>query len=486
VSDKAWGGRFARDTDRDLAAFARSLPLDRRLWPYDLALSAAHVRMLAHRGILSQADADALLAGLVDLERAFGAGEVELPEEGEDIHLAIEGLLFARLGEVAGRLHTGRSRNDQVATDLHLYLRDVAHRQSAALTGLLGALWERSRQALDQGVVVPGYTHTQRAQPVLLAHLWLAHFDALERDRGRLADLVRRANRSPLGAAALAGSPHPLDAALTARLLGFDAPYDNSLDAVSDRDFLVEYLAFAALCGVHLSRMADEAILWTTAEFGFAALEDDAAFGSSLMPQKKNPEAFEHVRARAGRLAGVLAGFLATLKGLPLAYNSDLQESHHALYTAADTLDGMLAAVRRLLEALVVQPERMAQAASDPLMLATDAADLLVRRGVPFRTAHRQVGELVAEAAARGVGLGELAADVVAAHAPALAPADLARLTAQGAVAARATHGGTAPARVAEALERARARLAPPPLPPPPPRAADVAHAPLPLEEVSR
>jgi argininosuccinate lyase len=479
VSDKAWGGRFAKDTDSDLAAFARSLPLDQRLWPYDLALSTAHARMLAAQGIIDGADGARLVDALVDLATAFERGEVSVAADQEDIHMAIEALLFERVGDVAGRLHTGRSRNDQVATDLHLYLRRVAVDHSEALTALMAALVARADEALAAGVVLPGYTHTQHAQPVLLAHHWLAHFEALDRDRDRLADLARRANRSPLGAAALAGSPHPLDSTLTARLLGFDGPYANSLDAVADRDFIAEYLAFAALCGVHLSRMAEEAVLWTSAEFQFAVLDDDAAFGSSLMPQKKNPEAFEHVRGRSGRLLGVLAGFLATLKALPLAYDSDLQESHYALYTAADTLGGMLGALARLLASLAVRPDAMARAAADPLMLATDAADLLVKRGVPFRAAHRQIGELVAVASERGVGLADLDRDTFATHAPALTPEDLARLTAAAAVAARATHGGTAPARVAEALAAARARLAPPALPPPPPTAADVARLPV-------
>lgn len=484
MSDKAWGGAFEHDTDQGLAAFARSLPLDQRLWPFDLALSAAHVRMLAAQGIVSAADGKALLAGLVALADDLGSGAATLPEDGEDVHMAVEGLLFARIGEVAGRLHTGRSRNDQVATDLHLYLRHVAHRQTEALGALMAALVEHARVALENEVVLPGYTHTQHAQPILLAHQLLAHVDALDRDRGRLADLTWRAQRSPLGAAALAGSPHPLDSGLTARLLGFDGPYANSLDAVSDRDFIAEYLAFAALCGVHLSRMAEEAVLWTTAEFGFAVIADEAAFGSSLMPQKKNPEAFEHVRGRSGRLLGVLAGFLATLKALPLSYNSDLQESHQALYQASDTLGGMLSAMTRLYGALAWRTDRMARAAADPLMLATDAADLLVRRGVPFRAAHRQVGELVGEAMARGVGFADLPGDVVAAHAPDLAPGDLASLTAKAGVSARATAGGTAPRQVAAALERAASRLSAPPLPPPPPTAREIALAPLPTEEV--
>jgi argininosuccinate lyase len=484
VSDKAWGGRFERETDQALAQFARSLPLDHRLAPYDLALSAAHVRMLAAQGVIGAEDGRLLLDALAALADEFAQGTVEMRDTDEDIHLLVERLLSERIGEPAGRLHTGRSRNDQVATDFHLYLRAVAHSQAEVLTALLETLLGCASEALDAGLLLPGLTHTQHAQPVLLAHHWLAHFEALARDRERLADLSRRANRSPLGAAALAGSPHPLEPALTARLLGFEGPYRNSMDAVADRDFIVEYLAFAALTGVHLSRMAEEAIAWTTSEYGFATLEDDVAFGSSIMPQKKNPEGFEHVRGRSGRLIGVLTGFLATLKALPLAYNSDLQESHQALYTAADTLSGMLYATGRLIAGLVVRPEAMARSANDPLMLATDAADLLARRGVPFRTAHRQVGALVAEAAARSVGLGELDAETVRRHAPALAPDDLARLTAAGAVAARATQAGTAPERVAEALAEAKARLAQPAMPPPPPTVREIQRAALSAQEV--
>lgn len=484
MSDKAWGGRFERETDAALAAFARSLPLDHRLAPYDLALSAAHVRMLASQGVIEAQDGQVLLDALATLADDFARGAIELGERDEDIHLLVERVLSERVGEAAGRLHTGRSRNDQVATDLRLYLRAIAATQADVLTALLETLLARAAAALEAGTLLPGLTHTQHAQPVLLAHHWLAHFEALARDRERLADLMRRANRSPLGSAALAGSPHPLDPALTARLLGFDGPCRNSMDAVADRDFIVEYLAFAALCGVHLSRMAEEAIAWTTSEYGFATLEDDVAFGSSIMPQKKNPEAFEHVRGRSGRLLGVLTGFLATLKALPLAYNSDLQESHYALYTAADTLAGMLYATGRLIAGLVVRPEAMARAAADPLMLATDAADLIARRGVPFRTAHRQVGELVAEAAAHGMGLGDLDPETVARHAPALRPEDLGRLTAEGAVAARATLAGTAPTRVAEALAEARTRLDPPPMPPPPPTVRDIIGAALTAQEV--
>jgi len=396
--------------------------------------------------------------------------------------MAVERALTARIGEAAARLHTGRSRNDQVALDLRLFLRAAAHRIMDDLTRLMATLADMADTALAEEIVLPGYTHLQRAQPILLAHQLLAHAEAFDRDRGRLSDLARRANCSPLGSAALAGSPLPLDPHLTAALLGFATPCANSVDAVADRDFLAEFLAFAALCGVHLSRIAEEMILWTSGEFAFAELADFAAFGSSLMPQKKNPEAFEHVRGRSGRLIGVLSGFLATLKALPLAYDSDLQESHTALYSAVDTLHGMLEAVTILLRSLHLSRERMAQAADDPLLLATDLADALVARGVPFRTAHHQVGLLVGAAYRAGVGLRSLPPEEVRRIAPDLPLDVLTGVTARASAESRRTWGGTAPERVREGLGALRQRLSQPPaLPPPPPDARTVASTPLPV-----
>ncbi len=478
MSTKPWGGRFSAEPDPELAQFARSYPLDLRLLPQDLAGSAAHARMLAAQGILSPADAQSILEGLGTLAREVAEGrspiDPQSPDE-EDVHMAVERVLTARIGEPAKRLHTGRSRNDQVAVDLRLYLRTVAHTIMTDLTDLLARLVDRASEALSQEIVLPGYTHLQRAQPVLLAHVLLAHAEALDRDRGRLSDLAVRANRSPLGSAALAGSTLPLDPFLTSALLGFDGPFANSVDAVADRDFLAEFLAFAALAGVHMSRIAEEMILWTTTEFGFAELADSAAFGSSLMPQKKNPEAFEHVRGRSGRLVGILTGFLTTLKGLPLAYDSDLQESHTALYSAADTLHGMLRALDTLMGAVTFSAERMARAAEDPLLLATDLADALVARGVPFRTAHHQVGALVGEAARSGTGLRTLPSEVIRELAPSLPPNLVGAINAHTSAGSRTTPGGTAPDAAASALSALRMRVAnPPPLPPPAPTVDDV------------
>jgi argininosuccinate lyase len=486
MSDKAWGGRFGSGPDQVLDAFSRSLPLDVRLLPYDLAGSAAHVAMLLRQGILPSQDGERILEGLLALSRQAEEGPLPLGEADEDVHLAVERLLTERIGEAALRMHAGRSRNDQVAVDLRLYVRALAHDTMDGLTRVMAALLSRAEAAFAAGILLPGYTHLQRAQPILLAHHLLAHWEALDRDRDRLADLARRANRSPLGAAALAGSSLPLDPKYTAQLLGFDDVCANSLDAVADRDFLAEFLSFAALTGIHLSRLAEEGILWTTAEFAFAELEDWAAFGSSLMPQKKNPEAFEHVRGRSGRLVCLWAGFMTTLKGLPLAYDSDLQESHYALYAAVDTLLPMLAATEKLLLALRFARVRMREAAADPLLLATDLADDLVRAGVPFRTAHRQVGELVGEAVRRGVPLSSLDPDTVAAHAPSLPLRRLSELSPEAAVAARLGPGGTAPERVRQALEAAQLRLAPPPLPPRPPSVAEVLQTRMALVRASR
>jgi argininosuccinate lyase len=454
VSDKAWGGRFEKETDAALAAFARSLPLDQRLWPYDLALSTAHVRMLAAQGILGPEDANRLIDGLVGLSKAFAAGEIAFGDADEDIHLMIERLLFERVGEAAGRLHTGRSRNDQVATDLHLYLRAVAGDHMAALTALLESLVARAREALEQNLIVPGYTHLQRAQPVLLAHALLAHGWALSRDVDRLVATVERLNVSPLGAGALAGSSLALDPDYVAEELGFLARFENSLDAVSDRDFVAEALFDLSLLSVHLSKMGEEIVLWSSAEFGFCILDDAYATGSSMLPQKKNPDIAELARGKAGRMIGHVTAILATLKGLPLAYNRDLQEDKEPLFDAVGQMGNVLRAMTAVYATVTWNQERMQGAADESDAAAVDLAEMLVDNGMPFRQAYALVGGLVRESAERHVPLVEL----VEAH-PDLGEAATRLLEPGVAVTRRTTPGGAGPVPVAEQLERFVRRL---------------------------
>jgi argininosuccinate lyase len=483
MSSRAWGGRFSQEPAAAVAAFSRSIDLDLSLGPEDVCGSRAHAAELVAAGVLTPAQGEAIARGLDGVARELAAGVFTPVDRDEDIHLAVERRLGELIGADAGRLHTGRSRNDQVAVDLRLRLRRLAWRDMAGLGRLMEALVGRAEAAEAEGILLPGYTHLQRAQPVRLAHHLLAHFEMLDRDRGRLADLTRRADVSPLGAAALAGTPHPIDPERTARALGFARASANSMDAVSDRDFVADYCYWASLTAVHLSRLAEEIVIFTSTEFAFWQLPDALAGGSSIMPQKKNPEPAEHLRGRAGTLLGVLTGFLATLKGLPLAYVSDLQESHRALGTAADLIGPMLGAACALVEGLQFDAGRMAAAAADPSILATDLADALARQGMPFRQAHRAVGRLVARAIELGVPLADLPADEIRPILPDAAPGMLAGMSASASADARRTLGGTAAERVRQALAEARRRLPPPDLPPLPPGLDPL--APYPTPEVT-
>ena len=447
-----WHGRFDDGPADELLAFTVSLPVDRRLAADDLAGSSAHVRGLARAGVLTADERDAVLAALDQVGAEMSAGTFVFLPSDEDIHTAVERRVTELAGPAGAKLHTGRSRNDQVATDLRLYtkraLLDVADR----VLRLQEVLLTRAEEAGD--AYLPGYTHLQRAQPVTLAHHLLAHGWALARDVDRLLDARRRADVSPLGAGALAGSSIPLDPDGVAADLGFAARFENSLDAVSDRDFVAEALFALALVGLHLSRIGEEIVLWTTEEFGFATLADAYATGSSMLPQKKNPDIAELARGKAGRLIGNLTGLLATLKGLPLAYNRDLQEDKEPLFDTVEQVTLALSAVGGLLATLRFDVARMQAAADSPHLAATDLAECLVVGGTPFREAHAVVGALVRESLSQGVPL----ADLVAAH-PAFGEADRALLEPGSAVARRTSPGGAGPAAVAVQLERYRARL---------------------------
>ncbi len=450
---KAWAGRFEAPTADIVERFTASLPTDRRLYPHDIAGSVAHVRGLVRARLLSAREGRRLLAGLATVGRELDAGRFRFRASDEDIHMAIERRLTELVGPVGGKLHTGRSRNDQVATDLRLWLRAECRAMDAGLARLQSALRQVAARHAD--AILPGYTHLQRAQPVLLAHHLLAYHEMLARDRGRFRDARRRADELPLGAGALAGAGFRIDRAYVARLLGFRRVTANSLDAVGDRDGVAEFLAAAAITAVHLSRLAEELVLWSSDEFGFVRLPDAFATGSSMMPQKKNPDVAELVRGKTGRVVGALVALLTTLKGLPLAYNRDLQEDKPALFDAAATVRDGLDVLAAMLPALRFDTRRMAGAA-DGLLLATDVADLLVeRRGMPFRQAHEVVGALVRHCVATGADLRTIDAATLHRFSRELTP-DLVRgLTPSQSVARRDLVGGTAPRQVRRQLARA-------------------------------
>jgi argininosuccinate lyase len=455
---KPWGGRFREATDPAVERFTASIHFDQALARHDVRASMAHVQMLRHQGLVAEAEERALLAGLEAIARELEAGTFPLDPALEDIHMNIEASLRERVGEAAGRLHTGRSRNDLVATDLLLYLRDAARASRRGLAELRGTLVARGREHID--TVLPGYTHLQRAQPVRLAHHWLAFVEMLGRDGQRFADLGRRLALSPLGAGALAGSTLPLDPDATAKSLGFEAPARNSMDAVGSRDAALEFLAAVAIAMVHLSRLGEELVLWSTAEFGFIELSDAYTTGSSLMPQKKNPDVPELVRGKAGRAIGNLVTLLTVMKGLPLSYNRDMQEDKEPVFDSANTLRGALEVTEGAIRTLRVDVERMREAADDPLLLATDLAEALVREGVPFREAHEAVGQLVAHCVEKEIDLRRLSREDLRVFHPAF-PAEAAALASlERALEMRDLPGATARARVAAAIERAGTEIA--------------------------
>ncbi|HXW59542.1 MAG TPA: argininosuccinate lyase [Solirubrobacteraceae bacterium] len=452
--------RFHEPQHFDFRHLNSSISFDRRLWPQDIAVSRAHANMLAERGIVGAEDRDALLAGLDAVARELAEDSFAFAPEDEDIHMAIERRLTEIAGPVAGRLHTARSRNDQVATDLALYVRERSLDAHTAISGVMGALLARAREHVDWPM--PGYTHLQRAQPVYLSHHLLAYFWMFERDRERFAFAAQQAGRIPLGAGALAGVNFDTDRALLARELGFSEVAPNSIDAVSGRDFVLDYLSAAATCATHLSRLGAELVLWCSSEFGFCELPDAWTSGSSIMPQKKNPDAAELLRAKAPRVVGHLAAFHGVLHGLALTYNKDLQEDKEHLFDAVDTLTLTLAAATGMVTGARFDRERMRDAASDELIAATDVADLLVRRGVPFREAHGIVAGLVRTALDSDRALSQLSTQELAEHSEALAEhaGELAEVLAQSSwLESKVSEGGTSLARVREQLDAAAAAL---------------------------
>jgi len=454
---RLWGGRFTGGPAEALARLSVSVHVDWRLAPYDLLASRAHARVLHRAGLLDDAELHRMLAAVDDLDRACRSGEFRPTVDDEDVHTALERGLLERLGALGGKLRAGRSRNDQVATDLRLYLRDHTRQVVAGVVELESALLGLADRY--RATPAPGMTHLQHAQPVLLSHHLLAHVHAFARDVDRLRDWDRRAAVSPLGAGALAGSSLPLDPAAVAAELGFDRPAANSIDAVADRDFAAEFLFCAALLGVHLSRLGEEIVLWATSEFGWVELDDAYTTGSSIMPQKKNPDVAELARGKCGRLVGNLTALLTTLKGLPLAYDRDLQEDKEPIFDAVDTLLLVLPAMAGMTATMVFDSDRLTAAAPAGHALATDVAEWLVRQGVPFREAHEVVGRLVAWCVDQRVELLDVSDDQLAALSPQLRPEVRSVLTVDGALAARATTGGTAPARVAEQWQELRAAV---------------------------
>ena len=457
ASKKPWGGRFNEATDAAVERFSASVHFDRALARYDIRGSVAHARMLGNTGIISEADAEILISGLQEIETEIEAGEFPFDAGLEDIHMNIESRLRERVGEVAGRLHSGRSRNDQVATDLAMYLRDANSAAAQGLIELRRVLVERAAEHVQ--TLLPGYTHLQRAQPVRLAHHWLAYVEMLGRDAARFRDARGRLDTSPLGACALAGSTLPLDRNDTASALGFRAPSRNSMDSVSSRDAGMEFLAAVAITMVHLSRLSEELVIWSSAEFGFIELADAYSTGSSLMPQKKNPDVPELVRGKTGRTIGNLVSLLTTLKGLPLTYNRDMQEDKEPIFDSAKTLSDSLEVTTGALASLHVNTERMRSAAEDPMLLATDLAEALVGEGVPFREAHEAVGKLVGHCTGKGVDLRVLSEAEMRGFHPAFRSSAAELLDLDNSLEQRSFPGGLARAAVEAALEQARAEL---------------------------
>ena len=453
---RLWGGRFESGPADALARLSMSVQFDWRLARYDLLASGAHARVLHRAGLLDDGEVARLLAAIDELSRDCQTGAFRPSAADEDVHTALERGLLERVGSLGGKLRAGRSRNDQVATDLRLYLRDQARQVAARLAELQTALMEQAERHLAAQTPAPGMTHLQHAQPVLLAHQLLAHVQALARDIARLRDWDKRAAICPLGSGALAGSSLPLDPAAVAAELGFDAPAANSMDAVADRDFAAEFCFAAALAGVHLSRLGEEVVLWTSHEFGWAEIDDAYATGSSIMPQKKNADVAELARGKAGRLIGGLTGLLTVLKGLPLTYNRDLQEDKEPVFDAVDTLLLVLPAMAGLVSSMRFHSQRLATGAAAGHALATDVAELLVRRGVPFREAHEAVGHLVVWCQVNDCELGEVSDEDLQKVSPHLTPDVRSVLSVPGAIAARDSVGGTAPGRVADQLAALR------------------------------
>ncbi len=459
MSNKMWGGRFDASTDALMEAINASIGFDQRLSAQDIAGSRAHAEMLVATGILSPQDGETIAQGLETISSQIESGTFNFSTALEDIHMNVEARLADLIGEAAGRLHTARSRNDQVATDFRLYMRDFLDRLDLALAGLQRALAEKA--LAHHGVVMPGFTHLQAAQPVTFGHHLLAYVEMLRRDRGRIRDARARLNESPLGAAALAGTSFPIDRHMTAATLGFDRPMANSLDAVSDRDFVLEALSALSILATHLSRFAEEVVIWSSAQFGFVALSDAWTTGSSIMPQKRNPDAAELVRAKAGRVNGGLIALLTVMKGLPLAYSKDMQEDKEPAFDAMDAAEIAVAATTGMVSDMEPRTERMAAAAGAGYATATDLADWLVRTlALPFREAHHVTGRIVKLAADTGRELEDLALEEMQAIEPRIDASVIEVLGVDNSVASRTSYGGTAPENVRRQAEAWLERLA--------------------------
>ncbi|MBM4284037.1 MAG: argininosuccinate lyase [Deltaproteobacteria bacterium] len=457
MSDKPWGGRFEGATEKNVEEFTSSLHFDRRLYRQDIRGSMAHARMLARQGVIRAAEAEAIVGGLEEILAEIEAGRFAFDPALEDIHMAVEARLTEKIGETGRKLHTARSRNDQVALDVRLFLAEAVEELLAALADLRRAGARLARRHF--GLIMPGYTHLQHAQPVLVAHHLLAYDEMFRRDQARLKESLARIKVSPLGAAALAGTTFPVDPEGVARELGFPQVFRNSMDAVSDRDFILEFLSHAAILMVHLSRLSEELIIWNCPEFGFVEIADAYATGSSIMPQKKNPDVAELIRGKVGRVAGSLMGLLMTVKGLPLTYNRDLQEDKEPLFDAVDTALGSVRLMTGMLEGLTLRPERLAAALKGGFLNATDMADYLVNQGVPFRTAHEQVGRAVRYAEFQGKELQELTLEELQRFASQAGPDLFDWLKLENVVARRRSPGGTAPERVEAALRKVEKEL---------------------------
>ena len=455
-----WGGRFGGGPAALMREINASIGFDKRLWREDIAASIAHVAMLETQGIIPEADASAIAEGLERIQDEYALKGVPEDPALEDNHMHVEARLAALIGPAAGRLHTARSRNDQVATDFRLWVRGAIDEADEALAAFQRVLVARAEEHADS--VMPGFTHLQAAQPVTLGHHLMAYYEMLRRDRSRFANARARLNESPLGAAALAGTSFPIDRDATAAALGFDRPTANSLDSVSDRDFALDYLMAATQCALHLSRLAEELIIWASQPFGFVALPDAFSTGSSIMPQKRNPDAAELVRGHSGRIAGAMVSLVMTMKGLPLAYSKDMQDDKPPVFEAHDLLLLSLQTLAGMVEATTFVPERLRAVAEAGFATATDLADWLVREaGVPFREAHHIVGRAVAAAEARGIGLAELDLDALRAIDPRIDERVYSVLTVDASIRSRASYGGTAPERVREQIARAKRALEP-------------------------
>jgi argininosuccinate lyase len=453
-----WGGRFSEGPASVMREINASIPFDKRLWRQDIAGSKAHVAMLAKQDIVAAADAEAISDGLDRVAAEYAAEGVPEDLALEDIHMVTESRLAELIGPTAGRLHTARSRNDQVATDFRLWVRDAIDQVEDALAALQRALVTRAGEHADS--VMPGFTHLQSAQPVTLGHHLMAYYEMVARDRSRFADARARLNRCPLGSAALAGTGYPIDRHMTAAALGFDGPTANSLDSVSDRDFALDYLMAATQCSLHLSRLAEEFIIWASQPFGFVSLSDQWSTGSSIMPQKRNPDAAELVRGHAGRITGCMTALVITMKGLPLAYSKDMQDDKPPVFEAHDLLGLSIAAMTGMVESATFRTDRMRALAESGFSTATDLADWLVRKaGLPFREAHHVTGRAVKLAEDRGCRLDQLPLEALQAVDPRIAEDCFALLSVDASVASRASHGGTAPSQVRTRIAEAKTAL---------------------------